>query len=213
MGEAEKWWKSIAGQPRGQALADFEALSEALERRFIPRSVYEKAVKEWNSLKQTGSVEEYMRKVDELATIHPLEEVAEFWHAWEGMRPEIKAEVQFRLEEQGRKTCSREELWSLMWHAETRYPLRQPCIFIPRQKAKSIPARSANTVSSTPTYWICDAQGHRAFNCPKRLASGCPRCGSKAHNLVACPQHPDLRKSEAKAAGGKPATKGGKQKK
>ena len=55
-----------------------------------------------------------MRRVDELATVQPLGEVAEYWHAWEGMRPELKAEVQFRLQEQGRQTCSRDELWTLM---------------------------------------------------------------------------------------------------
>ena len=73
-GDAEKWWRSIAGQPRGQSLMTFEALYEALERRFIPRSVYQKAIKDWNSLRQTGTAEEYMRRVDELATVQPLGE-------------------------------------------------------------------------------------------------------------------------------------------
>ena len=59
----------------------FEALYEAMERRFIPRSVYQKAIKDWNSLRQTGTAEEYMRRVDELATVQPLGEVAEYWHA------------------------------------------------------------------------------------------------------------------------------------
>ena len=68
-----------------------------MERRFIPRSVYQKAIKDWNSLRQMSTAEEYMRRVDELATVQPLGEVAEYWHAWEGMRPELKAEVQFRL--------------------------------------------------------------------------------------------------------------------
>ena len=77
-GEAEKWWKGIAGQPRGQQLATFDALCEALERRFIPRSVYQKAIRKWNTLKQTGTAEEYMRRVDELATIQPLGEAAEY---------------------------------------------------------------------------------------------------------------------------------------
>ena len=104
----------MAGQPRGQSLATFEELYRALEQRFIPRSVFEKAIREWNSLKQTGTAEEYMRRVDELATVQPLGETAEYWHAWEGMHPELKAEVQFRLQEQGRQTCSREELWTLL---------------------------------------------------------------------------------------------------
>ena len=51
---AEKWWRSIAGQPRGQSLMTFEALYEAIERRFIPRSVYQKAIKDWNSLRADG---------------------------------------------------------------------------------------------------------------------------------------------------------------
>ena len=138
-GDAEKWWRSVAGQPRGQSLQTFKELYEELERRFIPCSVHEKAVKEWNSLKQTGTAEEYMRRVDELATVKPLGEVAEFWHAWEGMRPELKAEVQFRLQEQGRETCSRDELWTLMWNAETRYPHR-----LARPFPSCAPFRSAN---------------------------------------------------------------------
>ena len=68
-GDAEKWWKTVAGQLRGQSLATFEELYCALEQRFIPRSVFEKAIREWNSLKQTGIAEEYMRRVDELATV------------------------------------------------------------------------------------------------------------------------------------------------
>ena len=52
-----------------------------MERRFILCSVYQKAIKDWNSLRQTGTAEEYMRRVDELATVQPLGEVAEYWHA------------------------------------------------------------------------------------------------------------------------------------
>ena len=196
-GDAEKWWKTVAGQPRGQSLATFEELYRALEQRFIPRSVFEKAIREWNSLKQTGTAEEYMRRVDELATVQPLGETAEYWHAWEGMRPELKAEVQFRLQEQGRQTCSREELWTLLWNAETRYPLRQVRPFPSRKPFKSTPLRAVTSTTPTSVCWICDAQGHRANVCPKRQASGCARCGSKAHDLVACPQRPDLRRTAA----------------
>ena len=193
-GEAEKWWKSVAGQPRGQQLDTFHALCEALERRFIPRSVHQKAIRDWNSLKQTGSAEEYMRRVDELATIQPLGETAEYWHAWEGMRPEIKAEIQFRLEEQGRMTCSRDELWSLMWHAETRYPPKPRTPFPPRFASRKMEVRVANLAAMPATCWVCDTQGHRAHECAKRQATGCARCGSRAHKLIACPQRPDMRK-------------------
>ena len=93
--EAEKWWRSIAGQPQGQALKHFEDLSAALERRFIPRSIYAKAMDEWSTLKQTGTAKEYMRRVDELAVLMPLGEAAEFAHALRGMRSEIRAEIQF----------------------------------------------------------------------------------------------------------------------
>ena len=195
-GEAEKWWKAIAGQPRGQQLASFDALCEALERRFIPRSVYQKAIRDWNTLKQTGTAEEYMRRVDELATIQPLGEAAEYWHAWEGMRPELKAEVQFRLEEQGRLTCSRDELWGLMWHAETRYPPKPRTPFPQRFPMRKMDARAVNVTTPSVVCWICDSQGHRAHLCPKRHSTGCARCGSKAHSLVTCSQRPDLRKDK-----------------
>ena len=195
-GEAEKWWKGIAGQPRGQQLASFDALCEALERRFIPRSVYQKAIRDWNTLKQTGTAEEYMRRVDELATIQPLGEAAEYWHAWEGMRPELKAEVQFRLEEQGRLTCSRDELWGLMWHAETRYPPKPRAPFPQRFPMRKMDARAVNVTTPSVVCWVCDSQGHRAHLCPKRHSTGCARCGSKAHSLVTCSQRPDLRKDK-----------------
>ena len=109
-GEAEKWWRSIAGQPQGQALIHFDDLTGALQRRFIPRSVYAKAMDDWSTLKQTGTAEEYMRRVDELSTLMPLGEVAEYAHALRGMRVEIRAEIEFHLKELGITSCRREEL-------------------------------------------------------------------------------------------------------
>ena len=212
MGDAEKWWRSIGGQPQGQSLMTFEALYDALERRFIPRSVYQKAIKDWNSLRQTGTTEEYMRRVDELATVQPLGEVAEYWHTWEGMRPELKVEVQFRLQEQGRQTCSRDELWTLIWNAEMYYPVKPVRPFLFRVPFKSVPLRAvATSASPSVVCWICDAQGHRATTCPKRIASGCARYGSKAHELFLCPQRPDLRKSAATKSERAVAAMGGKK--
>ena len=202
----------MAGQPRGQSLATFEELYRALEQRFISRSIFEKAIREWNSLKQTGTAEEYMWRVDELAMVQPLGEAAEYWHAWEGMRSELKAEVQFRLQEQGRQTCSREELWTLLWNAETRYLLKATRPFHVRQPFKSTSLRAVSSSSPTPlTCWICDGQGHRAHVCPKRASSGYARCGSKAYQLVACPQRPDNRRTAAAKPGKEGATAGGKK--
>ena len=139
-----------------------------------------------------------MRRVDELAIVQPLGEVAEYWHAWEGMRPELKAEVQFRLQEQGRQICSRDELWTLMWNAETHYPVKPVHPFSSRAPFKSVPLRAvATSASPSVVCWICDATEHRATTCSKRIASGCARYGSKAHELLLCPQRPDLRKSAA----------------
>ena len=109
-GEAEKWWRSVAGQLQEQALRHFEDLSRALQKRFIPRSVYSKAMDDWSMLRQTGTTEEYMRCVDELSTLMPLGEVAEYAHALRGMRTEIRAEIEFRMEEIGVTSCGREEL-------------------------------------------------------------------------------------------------------
>ena len=153
-----------------------------------------------------------MRRVDELATVQPLGEVAEYWHAWEGMRPELKAEVQFRLQEQGRQTCSRDELWTLMWNAETRYPIKAARPFPSRVPFKSVPLRAvATSASPSVVCWICDAPGHRATTCPKRMPSGCARCGSKAHELLVCPQRPDPRKSAAARSERAVAASGGKK--
>ena len=195
-GEAAKWWKGIAGQPQGEALTTFDALSAALKKRFIPRSVYTKAIDDWSTLRQTGTAEEYMRRVDELSVLMPLGEAAEFAHALRGMRPEIKAEIQFRLEELGVASCGREELWRLMWLAETRYPYRPPRPFFNRNKPKPTSAKaSAAETTSFVVCWICDTAGHRANTCSKRHSTGCARCGSKAHNLIGCPQRPKAKKT------------------
>ena len=197
-GEAEKWWRGIAGQPQGQALRYFSELSGALQRRFIPRSVYSKAMDDWSTLKQMGTAEEYMRRVDELATLMPLGEAAEYAHALRGMRTEIRAEIEFCMEEAGVTSCPREELWRLMWLAETRYPYRPPKPFFLRPRPKEYSAKAAVLDAlPPPTCWVCDLVGHRASTCRKRQLSGCPRCGSKAHNLLACPQRPTLKKGGA----------------
>ena len=65
---------------------------------------------DWSTLKQTGTAEEYMRRVDELSTLMPLGEVAEYAHALRGMRAEIRAEIEFRLEELEITSCRQEEL-------------------------------------------------------------------------------------------------------
>ena len=95
--DAEKWWKSMAGRPHGQALKSLSDLTSALEKRFIPRSIYAKAMNDWASLRQTGTAEEYMRRVEELAVVMPLGDAAEYAHAIRGMRSEIRAEIEFRL--------------------------------------------------------------------------------------------------------------------
>ena len=194
-GDAEKWWKSIAGQPLGDTLDTFPALSAALKKRFIPRSVYSKAINDWSNLKQTGTAEEYMRRVDELSVLMPLGEAAEFAHALQGMRSEIRAEIEFRLEEREVVTCSRQELWRLMWLAETRYPYKPPKPFFNRNKPKPPTTKASSAqASSLIVCWICDTTGHRANTCDKRHSTGCARCGSKAHNLIGCPQRPKGKK-------------------
>ena len=131
-----------------------------------------------------------MRYVDELVIVMPLGEVAEYSHALRGMRAEIRAEIEFRMEEAGKTSCGREELRKMMWLAETRYPYRPP---------RPIPLRAAEPANPRPrpasplTCWICDGPGHRADTCPQQRLSGCARCGSKAHNLITCPQRLHLR--------------------
>ena len=52
---------------------------------------------DWTSLRQTGTAEEYMRRVEELAVVMPLGDAAEYAHAIRRMRPEIRAEIEVRL--------------------------------------------------------------------------------------------------------------------
>ena len=163
---------------------------------------------EWSTLKQTGTAEEYIRRVDELAVLMPLSEAAEFAHALRGMRTEIRAAIQFRLEEVGSTSCSREELWRLMWLAETRYPYKPAKPFFPRSRPKPHPPKASAMDTATPTIcWICDTPGHRANACPRRHSSGCARCGSKAHNLLVCPQRQNTRRSDAAKTGNPPGGK------
>ena len=211
-GEAEKWWRSVAGQPQGQSLRSLDDLSSALEKRFIPRGIYTKAMNDWASLRQTGTAEEYMRRVDELAVVMPLGDAAEYAHALRGMRAEIRAEIEFRMQELDLPYCSREELWRFMWLAETRYPQRQPRPFLPHFKSRFPAATKAASASSLPLIvcWICDGEGHRASVCPRRHGSGCARCGSKAHSLITCPQRSTPRRSTPAQTPKAPPRRGGR---
>ena len=194
-GKAEEWWQEIVGQPQGQNLRTFDALIDALTNTFIPQSVYDKAMIDWRDLKQTGTAEEYSRRVDQLAMILPLGEVSEYRHSLLGMRPELKAEIQFRMKEQNRDSCPRKELWELMAIAEVRFPHRpfRPFFGKPKPKGATTKAAAADA-SALVVCWICDTTGHRANTCEKRHPSGCARCGSKAHNLMTCPQRPNAKK-------------------
>ena len=199
-GEAARWWASILGQPLGTSLSCFLDLYDALEEHFIPQDAEQKALASWNALRQRGTIDEYMKRVDELAVAHPMGEVGEYWHAWNGLRSELKAEVKFALRELGKETCSRQELRRLLKGLEVKYPSIKPNPrpFFPRSQPRSTETRAVST--TTPIIcWICDKQGHRATECSRRKSSGCPRCGSKAHGLVACPQRLGRKKE-----GGKP---------
>ena len=154
-----------------------------------------------------------MRRVDELSVLMPLGEVAEFAHAVKGMRSDIRAEIQFRLEERGESSCGREELWRLMWLAETRYPYKPQKQFFNRNKAKTASATaSAAEASSLIVCWICDTTGHRANTCERRHSSGCAHCGSKAHNLLTCPQRPKAKKGGSEQGQSAPSEKKKKKK-
>ena len=196
-GEAQKWWATTVGQPQDELLTTFEELCKALEENFVPQDAERKAMAAWNSLRQRGTTSEYMKKVDELATAHPMGEVGEFWHAWNGLRPELQAEVKYALDERGKDTCSRQELRQMLRRMEIRYPAVNVRPFFPRPQPKHVETRTV-TASPSVTCWICDRTGHRATECTRRKTSGCPRCGSKAHNLLVCPQRGN-RRSEGSA--------------
>ena len=202
-GEASKWWAQIIGQPLGLNLSSFEELCSALEERFIPQDAPKKAMASWTSLRQQGTIDEYMRRVDELATSHPMGLEGEFWLAWYGLRPELQAEVRYALRERGVRVCSRYELRTILKDLEVKYPAPQPKRFIPRPKAKLVEVQAVTTTSVPPSVcWICDKTGHRANECTRRKPTGCARCGSKAHNLVACPQRLTPKKGGASGASG-----------
>ena len=201
---AEDWWSARAGISAGVDLRSFDDLCTALEKHFIPPDTMGKAVLKWNSLRQKGTVEEYMREVDELALIHPLGEVGEFWQAWNGLRPELKAEVRYVLKKEKKEVLTRSELRDLLEDVEVKYiPMQQPRAFFPFASSRRADARAAIAAptpipGTTPSYicWVCDRKGHRAPECTRRKTTGCARCGSRAHKINLCPQ----RKSQVRPA-------------
>ena len=185
-GEATNWWAAIIGQPLGMSLTSFQELCDALDEHFIPQDAALKAIASWKALKQHGTVDEYMRKADEIATSHPMGEVGEFWLIWNGLRPELRAEVRYALREQRKETCSRQDLRKILKGLEVKYPAPVAKPFFPRPVVRQVltePVRQTLVVC-----WICDKDGHRAGECPRRKSTGYARCGSKAHTLLLCPQ-------------------------
>ena len=195
---AQKWWESRAGLRRNNTLATFQDLCTSLEKSFIPADAAARTIAKWNTLRQRGTVEEYLKEADELSLAHPLGEDGEFWQIWNGLRPELKFEVRYALKIKKVDTLPRAELRELLETVEVKYPpLRatQPRPFNPRffrrAEAKTVQTapRTAPPEGASPTIcWVCDRAGHRAPECNRRKTSGCPRCGSKAHNLTMCPQ-------------------------
>ena len=194
-GDASTWWATTIGQPLGLSLGSFQDLCEALDERFIPQDAALKAVASWKSLRQYGTVDDYMRRADEVATSHPMGEIGEFWLIWVGLRPELRAEVRYALREKGEETCTRYELRRILKGLEVKYPAPQSRPPFSRSMVRQAEVRSAP--ASTVVCWICDKNGHRANDCSRRKTSGCTRCGSKAHNLLSCPQRRDTRARES----------------
>ena len=187
-GAATKWWAHTLGQTLGDTLVTFELLCEALARRFIPQDTQLKAVDLWSALKQRGTVDEYMEKVDDLAAEHPLGEVGEFWHVWRGLHPELRAEVRYALLAKSKETCPREELREILKGLEVKYPAPVARPFFPRPAVRQVQTAGAPSQQGLLACWVCDRTDHRAADCPRRKPSGCARCGSKAHTLFTCPQ-------------------------
>ena len=151
-------------------------------------------MKAWNSLYHKGTVHDYMTVVNDLALAHPLGEEAAFWHAWHGLRPEYKAEIDHLLDQQGRTTCSLKELKQMLLSIELKYPYREPRQFPPRFQSRQVntyqpPTHQQPQQHRTPfACWMCSSPDHRVEACPKRKKSGCLICGSKAHKPFGCPQ-------------------------
>ena len=184
-GEAEKKWGKILRQPIGKSLASFQDLIRVIDKHFIPQDAEKKAMAAWKSLKQTRTIEDYMKTADELATSHPLGTVGEFWMVWDGFRLELQAEVRFDLCMKGITYCSRDELREFLSNVEVKYPVLESRNFPRRPFVRQAAARPVrDTPAATPVCWICDREGHRANECSRQKSSGCARCGSKAYLLI-----------------------------
>ena len=143
-------------------------------------------MKAWNSLYHKETVHDYMTEVNDLVLAHPLGEKATFWHAWHGLRPEFKSEIDHMLDQQGRQTCSLKELKQMLLSIELKYPYRQPKPFPPRYNVRQVNTfqstqpQQQQQSRSTFACWICASPDHRMEGCPKKKKSGCPICGSRA---------------------------------
>ena len=156
--QAEEWWSARAGLSAGEEMQTFDDLCKALEKHFIPLDTIGKAVLKWNTLRQKGTVEEYMKEVDELAIMHPLGVVGEFWQTWNGLRPELKAEVRFALKKERKEVMTRTELRDLLEDVEVKYvPMPRPRQFLPFAPNRRFENKSVVAQTSVVLLSFCPA--------------------------------------------------------
>ena len=170
-------------------MASFRDLIRVIDKYFILQDAEKKAMAAWKSLKQTGTIEDYMKTADELATSHLLGVVGEFWMVWDGLRPELQAEVRFDLRMKGITHCLRDKLREFLSNIEVKYPVLETRNFSRRLFVRQAAARpTQDTPAANLVCWICDWEGHRANECSRRKFSSCAQCGSKAYSLIHCSQ-------------------------
>ena len=85
-GKAKEWWTGVCASKEYGDMQTLESFFESIQMQFQPHDAPEQCMLKWVTLKQTGSVTEYMNQVDQLHNTWRLCQKAEFGLAMLGLK-------------------------------------------------------------------------------------------------------------------------------
>ena len=119
-GEAEEWWQGLQATGRHRQILTFQQLCKELKQRFFPLDRLERLAKQWILLQQKNGVQEYREEFCLLQAAYPLGERAEFMLAYQGLKPQMKAEIRQALDDEGVEQLPMDKFFVLARKAEVR---------------------------------------------------------------------------------------------
>ena len=117
-GRAGEWWAGVRVSKRYIEMNTVDKLFAALQLQFQPHDAFEQSMTKWSTLKQTRDVTTYMDEVDRLHFTQSIGPIAEFGHAFKGLRPELRGVVRRALADRQVQWLTLTELRSLARSAE-----------------------------------------------------------------------------------------------